>query len=93
METKKVINDSIHVSELKEYIEQGLTYVKRSGAGICLIFRPEKEKVFTEKDLVSFGNYLLSEKREKLLKNHGNLNDETVRMVHHSDLENWKLLK
>lgn len=43
-----------------------------------------------EKSLVSFGNYLLSEEREKRLTYEGNLTDETVRSVHHSDLKNWQ---
>lgn len=41
-------------------------------------------------ELVSFGNYLLSEKREKSLKYDGVLTDETIREVHDTDLANWK---
>lgn len=44
-------------------------------------------KQFTEKDLVDFGNYLLSEKREESI-----INKETIRDVHQEDLDNFKPL-
>lgn len=51
--------------------------------------------VYTEKELVSFGEYLLSKEREKRIE--GNSNGkrtfqpiDTKRRVYHSDLENWK---
>lgn len=50
---------------------------------------------FTEKDLVSFGEYLLSEKREQSLKQSSAENkdmppyDERKRYVHDADLQNW----
>lgn len=46
-----------------------------------------------EKNLINFGNFLLSEEREASLKFSGNLNDETIRSVHQTDLENWKSTK
>ena len=50
---------------------------------------------FTEEDLISFGNYLLSKERwESIVRNPDFPNDETLderlREVHHSDIENWK---
>jgi len=52
-------------------------------------------KKFTKEDLVSFGNYLLSEERRKLYESHP-LNhqlppiEDRLGCVNHSDLENWK---
>ena len=37
-----------------------------------------------DKELVSFGNYLLSDERNKFISEH------VRNTVHHSDLENWK---
>ena len=47
---------------------------------------------YTEAELVSFGNYLLSKEREKMLKeNTAALSyDERKRNVYDSDLANWK---
>ena len=39
----------------------------------------------TEKQLVEFGNFLLSEERSKSIINKNNINK-----VHHSYIENWK---
>lgn len=44
-----------------------------------------KEKQFTEKDLVDFGNYLLSEKREETIEN-----KENIKKVHDVDIANFK---
>jgi hypothetical protein len=48
--------------------------------------------VYSEKDLVAFGNYLLSEERKELFKQHpepiGTL-EERLSKVHHSDIENF----
>jgi hypothetical protein len=48
---------------------------------------------FEEKDLVSFGEYLLSEERVKRIKDNANpdldLFDQ-LGQVYHADLENWK---
>jgi len=49
---------------------------------------------FNKKDLVKFGEYLLSEKRTKsIIDNHpdedNNLIDERLRKVYHSDIENF----
>lgn len=41
---------------------------------------------FNKKDLVSFGNYLLSEQRKKLTSE---INQDNVT---HADVENWKEL-
>lgn len=47
---------------------------------------------FNKKDLVDFGNYLLSEERKRLFENHpepvGTL-EERLSKVHHSDVENF----
>lgn len=47
---------------------------------------------FNKKDLVDFGNYLLSEERKELFKQHpepvGTL-EERLSKVHHSDIENF----
>jgi len=50
---------------------------------------------YDENDLVSFGNYLLSEERRELFKNNpnfpnGELLEERLSEVHHADFENWK---
>jgi len=47
---------------------------------------------FTEKDLVSFGEYLLSKERAFLLKSVDSdiKYKERKRSVYHADLENWK---
>ena len=50
---------------------------------------------YDEKDLVSFGNYLLSEERKEAFKNNpnfqnGELLEERLSAVHHADFENWK---
>ncbi len=55
---------------------------------------------FNRKDLVSFGSYLLSEKRKALLETareqkieDGSINppsvEEQMKEVHHADIENW----
>jgi len=41
--------------------------------------------LYTEADLVSFGNYVLSEERARLL-----IHGELYRIVHDADLVNWK---
>ena len=47
---------------------------------------------FNKKDLVDFGNYLLSKERKELFKLHpkpiGSL-EERLSKVHHSDIENF----
>jgi hypothetical protein len=49
---------------------------------------------FNKKDLVSFGNYLLSEERKDLFASHPELGSTklTFRLscVHDSDFDNWK---
>lgn len=49
---------------------------------------------YNKKDLVSFGNYLLSPHRRALFETHPDLGDkdleERLSQVHHSDIENWK---
>lgn len=45
-------------------------------------------------DLVSFGNYLLSDERKNNFKNHPDFPESTLEerlsQVHHADIENWK---
>jgi len=48
----------------------------------------KKEKILTERDLVSFGNYLLSKKRDNSI-----LNPEMKNLVGDWDLANWKYYK
>lgn len=57
---------------------------------------------FNSKDMTSFGEYLLSEEREKTIKEQYEQEisegrerppfGEIVNQVHHSDFENWKKL-
>jgi hypothetical protein len=49
---------------------------------------------FNRKDLVSFGNYLLSDERKERFKinpnfRNGELLKERLSQVHHADVENW----
>ncbi len=48
---------------------------------------------FNKRDLISFGNYLLSDERRELYANHPELGDnnldERLANVNHSDIENW----
>lgn len=44
------------------------------------------KKQFTEKDLVDFGNYLLSPERQKSIKT-----KENIKKVHDCDIANFKL--
>ena len=52
--------------------------------------------MYTETDLVSFGEYLLSRYRTQLMELIANEVDNaapsqyTIDLVHHADLENWK---
>lgn len=43
------------------------------------------ERLFTEKELVDFGNYLLSKEREQTI-----INDQVKDKVTDADLANWK---
>lgn len=43
------------------------------------------KKQFTEKDLIDFGNYLMSEKREQSIEN-----KENIRKVHQEDIDNFR---
>lgn len=49
---------------------------------------------FNRKDMISFGEYLLSEERKELYKSHPVLGSENLEerlsVVNHSDLDNWK---
>lgn len=45
----------------------------------------KSEKQFTEKDLIDFGNSLLSEQREQSIKN-----KENIRKVHQEDIDNFE---
>jgi len=47
---------------------------------------------FNKKDLVSFGNFLLSSDRRKRFSQISEENlEERLSQVHHADVENWKL--
>ena len=51
-----------------------------------------------EQDLISFGNYLLSEERKESFKANpqfpnDELLEERLSNVHHADIENWKYLQ
>lgn len=50
---------------------------------------------YNRKDLVSFGNYLLSETRRDLFASHTEFGEkrleERLSYVHDSDIENWKI--
>jgi hypothetical protein len=52
------------------------------------------EQMFSEKDLISFGLFLLSEDRKKLLKKHPDFSSESFkerkRKVYDADLANWQ---
>lgn len=54
-----------------------------------------KKTYFTLKEMVSFGRYLLSEKRESRIRNLNeetriNLPEERLREVYDADIANWK---
>ena len=48
---------------------------------------------FTEEDLVSFGNFMVSDSRRKMYENHPELKDENIeerlKQVNDADLANW----
>ncbi len=52
---------------------------------------------FNSKDMVSFGNYLLSEERKEMIKSHPEFDESTheerLSRVSHADVENWKSKK
>lgn len=53
---------------------------------------------FNKKDMVSFGRYLLSEERTKLIKTNPPTGkslsvEERLREVYHTDYENWLVWK
>ena len=54
----------------------------------------EKEKMYTKSDLVTFGKYLLSREREKLIHSHPEFiskrEEDRFRQVHDADLSNWE---
>lgn len=51
----------------------------------------QKEAVYTETELISFGHYLLSNQRENMLREKGTDDIEERRKdVNHADRENWK---
>lgn len=58
------------------------------------LFKSAKAKTFSEKDLISFGLYLLSKDREDLMSSHPEFSSDTIedrkRRVYDSDLSNWK---
>lgn len=47
---------------------------------------------FSEADLVSFGEYILSEERSKMILNHPDIEDrsvEALKQVYDADIANW----
>ncbi len=52
---------------------------------------------FNTKDIVSFGEYLLSDEREKMILNHPDSENSNIearlKSVSHADIENWKVWK
>jgi hypothetical protein len=54
----------------------------------------KEEKVYTPKDLVSFGLYLLSNERRKMFITHPEFTTDTLQerlsRVYDADIENWK---
>jgi hypothetical protein len=54
----------------------------------------EQKRFFTEAELVTFGNYLLSETRKKAYRQHPELKSKHLKdrlsQVNHADLENFK---
>lgn len=48
---------------------------------------------FSKEDMVSFGNYLLSEERKKMIMEHPELNEEqkqnSLNSVSDADVKNW----
>ena len=55
----------------------------------------EMKDTFSEADLVSFGNYVVSPRRKERFKSHNSPDvslEERLAQVHHADIENWKAL-
>jgi len=57
-----------------------------------------KNKQYSEADLISFGNYLLSNERTERISNHPDQGlkqhiQMRLQQVNHSDLHNWKDVK
>jgi len=52
-------------------------------------------ELYTDKDMVSFGEYLLSKERRDILKSHPEFEDdrfmERYSQVSHADFENWRI--
>lgn len=52
---------------------------------------------FNKKDMLSFGEYLVSKERFELIVSNPNLNkellEETISSVSHADWENWLVIK
>lgn len=70
--------------KIYKYLEN-IKYKKRKSAAIKKVIQEseEKKQTYTEEDLYSFGNYLLSEKRFKSL-------GEKAKQINNTDLFNWK---
>ena len=51
------------------------------------------ENLFTERDLISFGLYMTSEQRERMLREHPDFDsasyEERSRRVYDADVRNW----
>lgn len=55
--------------------------------------RRKTTEYFSQNDLVDFGKYLLSDKRQESIKNgHGySIDEDFIKQVCHADIENWKV--
>lgn len=83
----------------KEYLVKVSTYAKEKGVSVqtiykqiakgkLLMLKTMNEKTYTLAELISFGNYLLSEQRNKSVTN-----EQSKHLVGDWDIANWKTQK
>lgn len=83
----------------KEYLVKVSTYAKEKGVSVqtiykqiakgkLLMLKTMNEKTYTLAELISFGNYLLSEQR-----NNSVTNEQSKHLVGDWDIANWKTQK